>query len=162
MIFDQLIFNTENIMLLLILLLFIFTKVSRYLSLQYDMLQNISSWIITILQSIAYRCIMIRHYITRSLSLNQISCIASLQSLVSKFWFQRKNDFLFRKINCFYNNFKFYFISFCKLSPFLQQKKLCLSVADPMLWRSTFYKHQKFLCEYKKVIFQSSRNFTFR
>ena len=98
MIFDQLIFNIENIMLLLIILPFIFTKVSKYLSLQYDMLQNISSWIIAILPSIVCWCIMIRHYITRSLSLNQISCIAFLQSLVSKFWFQRKNDFYFRRL----------------------------------------------------------------
>ena len=133
-----------------------------YLSLQYDMLQNTSISIIAILQSIVCWCIMILHYIRRQLIFEsdimyRFFTISGIKLCVSK-----KKRFFLWKIKFFYNNFKFYFISFCKLSPFLQQQKLCLSVADPMLWRSTFYKHQKFLCEYKKVIFQSSRNFTFR
>ena len=129
--------------------------------LQCDMLPNILSSILTFLQSIVCLCIMIRHYIRRQLILKSDIMYRFLRISGIKVSVSKKNDLLFRKINFFYNNFKFYFISFCKLSPFLQQQKLCLSVADPMLWRSTFYKHQKFLCEYKTALFQSSWNFTF-
>ena len=144
MIFDQLIFNIENIMLLLIILPFIFTKVSKNVK---SRVLELTVWYVVkyfklnhnnfaINRLLVYHDTALHHtqLIFESDIMYRLFTISGIKVLVSK-----KKRFLFRKINVFYNNFKFYFISFCKLSPFLQQQKLCLSVADPMLWRSTFY-----------------------
>ena len=120
-IFDQLIFNIENIMLLLIILPFIFTKVSK--SLQYDMLQNTSISIIAMLQSIVCWCIMILHYIRRQLIFEsdimyRFFTISGIKLCVSK-----KKRFFIVEDQVFLQQFQILFHLFLQAFTFFAAKK---------------------------------------